>query len=65
MSILKRTEKGAVLPIVVIACCIFILLGVSLLQLAGSEMVLTHQSVKETQAFHLAEAGVAEYIANA
>ena len=65
MSLLRKSEKGAVLPIVVIASCIFILLGVSLLQLAGSEMVLTQKSVKETEAFHLAEAGVARFIANA
>jgi len=65
MRILKRSEKGAVLPIVVIASCVFILLGVSMLKLAESEMVLTHKSIKDTQAFHLAEAGVAEYIANA
>ncbi|MFC1636401.1 hypothetical protein ACFL5Z_16350 [Planctomycetota bacterium] len=65
MSLLRKSEKGAVLPIVVIASCIFILLGVSLLQMAESEMVLTHKAVKETKAFHLAEAGVARFLAKA
>lgn len=65
MNTVRKSEKGAVLPIVVIASCIFVLLGVSLLQMAGSEMVSTHRAVKQTQAFHLAEAGIAEYIANA
>ena len=65
MNLLNKSEKGAVLPIVVIASCIFVLLGVSLLQLAESEMVLTHRSIKQTKAFHLAEAGVARFVANA
>lgn len=65
MSLLRKSQKGAVLPIVVTASCIFVLLGVSLLQMAESEMVLTHKSIKETKAFHLAEAGVARFVANA
>jgi hypothetical protein len=65
MSLMKKSEKGAVLPIVVIASCIFVLLGVSMLQMAQSEMVLTHKTVKQTQAFHLAEAGVASFVAHA
>ncbi|MBN2312667.1 MAG: hypothetical protein JXM79_01985, partial [Sedimentisphaerales bacterium] len=65
MRILKKSETGAALPIVVAASCIVILLGVSLLKLAESERVLTHQSIKKTQAFHLAEAGVARFVANA
>jgi len=50
---------------VVLAGCVFVLLGLSLLRMAESEMVMTHNAVKETQAFHLAEAGVAKFIANA
>jgi len=65
MSLFRKSRKGAVLPIVVIASCVFVLLGVSMLQMAESEMVLTHQTVKQTQAFHLAEAGVARFVANA
>jgi hypothetical protein len=65
MSVSRKSRKGAVLPIVVVAGCVFVLLGVSLLRLAESEMVLTHKAVKETKAFHLAEAGVARFIANA
>ena len=65
MSLLRKSEKGAVLPIVVIAGCVFILLGMSMLQLAESERVFTHKAVKQTQAFHLAEAGVARFVANA
>jgi len=65
MSTLRKSRKGAVLPIVVVAGCVFVLLGVSMLRLAESEMVLNHKAVKETKAFHLAEAGVARFIANA
>ena len=65
MRLLRKSQKGAVLPIVVIASCIFVLLGVSLLEMAESEMVLAHKAIKETQAFHLAEAGAARFVAKA
>lgn len=64
MRILKRSERGAALVIVVIIGCIFTIIGFSVLGLAGSEKILTQKAVKGTRAFHLAEAGVARFVAN-
>jgi hypothetical protein len=63
-KILTRSERGSALVIVVIIGCIFTIIGFSVLGLAGSEKVLTHKALKETRAFHLAEAGVARFVAN-
>ncbi len=64
MRILKRSETGSVLVIVVIIGCIFTIIGFSVLGLAGSEKLLTQKAVKGTRAFHLAEAGIARFVAN-
>jgi len=64
MRILKKSETGAALVIVVIIGCIFTIIGFSVLGLAGSEKILTQKTVKGSRAFHLAEAGVARFVAN-
>ena len=64
MRILKKSETGAALVIVVIIGCIFTIIGFSVLGLAGSEKILAQKAVKGTRAFHLAEAGVARFVAN-
>jgi len=64
MRILTRSERGSALVIVVIIGCIFTIIGFSVLGLAGSEKILTQKALKETRAFHLAEAGVARFVAN-
>ena len=63
-KILTRSERGSALVIVVIIGCIFTIIGFSVLGLAGSEKVLTQKALKKTRAFHLAEAGVARFVAN-
>ena len=64
MRILKKSETGAALVIVVIIGCILTIIGFSVLGLAGSEKILTQKTLKETRAFHLAEAGVTRFVAN-
>lgn len=63
-KILTRSERGSALVIVIIIGCIFTIIGFSVLGLAGSEKVLTQKTLKKTRAFHLAEAGIARFIAN-
>jgi len=63
-KILTRSERGSALVIVVIIGCIFTIIGFSVLGLAGSEKILTQKTLKKTRAFHLAEAGVARFVAN-
>src|SRR4030043_1295227 len=63
-KILTRSERGSALVIVVIISCVFTIIGFSVLGLAGSEKILTQKALKETRAFHLAEAGVARFVAN-
>ena len=48
----------------VVIGCIFTIIGISVLGLAGSEKILTKKTLNETRAFHLAEAGVARFVAN-
>jgi len=63
-KILTRSKRGSALVIVVIIGCIFTIIGLSVLGLAGSEKILTQKTLKKTRAFHLAEAGVARFVAN-
>ena len=63
-KILTRSKRGSALVIVVIIGCIFTIIGLSVLGLAGSEKVFAQKTLKKTRAFHLAEAGVARFVAN-
>jgi len=55
----NKSEKGAVLVLVIICAFILSIMGFSLLSLAKTEIVLTKKDVNKTKAFYLAEAGLA------
>jgi hypothetical protein len=54
-----KSERGIALLGVIIFTLIFTILGFSAMYLAGSEAILSQGDVKRTQAFYLAEAGIA------
>lgn len=54
----NKSEKGAVLILVIICAFILSIMGFSLLSLAKTEIVLTKKDVNKTKAFYLAEAGL-------
>ncbi|MDD5328028.1 MAG: hypothetical protein PHY02_09505 [Phycisphaerae bacterium] len=60
---LRKTRKGMALIIALILACIITILGFSVLSVANSEVLLTQNTVKQTKAFYLAEAGMAIFSA--
>ena len=65
MKRMSHKNKGLALVIVIIIGVILSLVGVGLLKLAEMEYSLTHKDVRKAKAFYIAEAGIANYVANA
>lgn len=55
----SKSEKGIALAAVIVFACIFAIVGFSMLELAKGEIVLTKNELNTTQAFYVAEAGLA------
>ncbi len=55
-----RKEKGLILPAVVAIVVIFAVIGMTILTLAGQEVVLGRVEANRAKAFYLAEAGLAK-----
>jgi len=55
-----KSERGIAILGVIIFTLIFTILGFTVMYLAGSEAILSQSDVKRTQAFYLAEAGIAQ-----
>jgi len=65
MKRISKSRKGIVLVAVITVGFILIIIGLTLLKLAEYEYSLTHKDVRKMKAFYFAEAGIANYIANA
>ena len=56
---MSKSEKGIALAVVIVFACIFAIVGFSMLELAKGEIGLTKNELNSTQAFYVAEAGLA------
>ncbi|MCP4261822.1 MAG: hypothetical protein GY774_30625 [Planctomycetes bacterium] len=57
---ITKSEKGLALIAVVIFTLVFVILGLSMLDLAKTEIVMSQKELDSTRAFYAAEAGIAQ-----